>query len=75
MAEYGAVVEYRKGKNNIRADMLSRIKSESSAEVAVIHADMANPADDNESSVGCLKSNEFSPSEFTCLQRADFHRK
>jgi len=26
LAEYGAKVEYRKGKNNIRADMLSRIR-------------------------------------------------
>ena len=26
LAEYGANIEYRKGKNNIRADMLSRIK-------------------------------------------------
>ena len=29
LAEYGAKIEYRQGKNNIRADMLSRIKPES----------------------------------------------
>lgn len=34
LAEYGAKIEYRQGKNNIRADMLSRIKSVS--EVAII---------------------------------------
>jgi hypothetical protein len=34
IAEYGARIEYRKGKNNIRADMLSRIESDSQ-EVAV----------------------------------------
>jgi transposase InsO family protein len=35
LAEYGAKIEYRRGKNNIRADMLSRISSEA-AEVAII---------------------------------------
>ena len=35
IAEYGATVEYRKGKINIRADMLSRIKNE----VATIDCD------------------------------------
>jgi hypothetical protein len=33
LAEYGAMIEYRKGANNIRGDMLSRIKHE---HVAVI---------------------------------------
>ena len=28
IAEYGAKIRYRKGKNNIRADMLSRIESD-----------------------------------------------
>jgi hypothetical protein len=37
MAEYGAKVEYRKGKNNVRADMLSRIAEGS--EMAVFEAD------------------------------------
>ena len=32
IAEYGAPIQYRKGKNNIRADMLSRIKTQVSAE-------------------------------------------
>jgi hypothetical protein len=35
LAEYGAKIEYRRGKNNIRADMLSRISSEA-AEIAII---------------------------------------
>ena len=29
LAEYGATIEYRQGKNNIRADMLSRLHNES----------------------------------------------
>ena len=37
MAEFGAKVEYRKGKNNVRADMLSRITGQS--EMAVFEAD------------------------------------
>ncbi len=34
LSKYGAKVQYRKGKNNIRADMLSRIKT--SEEVATL---------------------------------------
>jgi transposase InsO family protein len=37
MAEFGAKVEYRKGSNNVRADMLSRIKAPS--EMAVFEVD------------------------------------
>ena len=36
LAEYGAVIEYRKGKHNIRADMLSRIRHRQDPEIAVI---------------------------------------
>ncbi len=36
LAEYGAKIEYRKGVNNVRADMLSRIEEPS--EVAVMDA-------------------------------------
>ena len=37
LAEYGATIQYREGKNNIRADMLSRIMSEEAPdEVALI---------------------------------------
>jgi hypothetical protein len=41
LAEYGAKIEYRKGKNNIRADMLSRIKPavQNIMEVGVIDTD------------------------------------
>ncbi len=38
LAEYGAPIKYRPGPNNVRADMLSRIKSRST-ETAVIDAD------------------------------------
>ena len=36
LAEYGAKIEYRKGKNNIRADMLSRIRP---GEISTIDTD------------------------------------
>lgn len=36
LAEYGATIRYRQGKNNIRADMLSRIEPKREAEVGVI---------------------------------------
>ena len=32
LAEYGAEIEYREGRNNVRADMLSRIESEAAPE-------------------------------------------
>jgi transposase InsO family protein len=40
LAEYGAKIRYRKGKNNIRADMLSRIKS---FDVATIDTEWVDP--------------------------------
>ncbi len=36
LAEFGAKIQYRKGKNNVRADMLSRIENQ--AEIAVFDA-------------------------------------
>lgn len=36
LAEYGATIKYRQGKNNIRADMLSRIEPRREPEVGVI---------------------------------------
>ena len=40
LAEYGAKIEYRKGSNNIRADMLSRIKpKKQDREIGVIDTD------------------------------------
>ena len=37
LAEYGAPVRYRPGPNNVRADMLSRIRADS--EIALVDAD------------------------------------
>ena len=68
LAEYGAQIEYRQGKNNIRADMLSRIESDH-AEISVIHANMADPPEGNDGDVGVLKSNDIKPSEFRRLHR------
>ena len=39
LAEYGATIEYRTGKNNIRADMLSRIRHPQVEGVAIIDVD------------------------------------
>ena len=36
LAEYGAVIQYRKGKNNIRAHMLSRIRHLPDSDINVI---------------------------------------
>ena len=36
LAEYGAVIAYRKDKHNIRADILSRIRHRQDPEIAVI---------------------------------------
>ena len=71
LAEYGAQIEYRQGKNNIRADMLSRIESDH-AEISVIHANMADPPEGNDGDVGVLKSNDIKPSEFRRLQQEEF---
>jgi transposase InsO family protein len=46
LAEYGAKIEYRRGKNNIRADMLSRITSESAMSAVAIITDRAALDDD-----------------------------
>jgi transposase InsO family protein len=45
LAEYGAKIEYREGKNNIRADMLSRIESDAASEVALITESSSDPPD------------------------------
>ena len=58
LVEYGAQIEYRQGKNNIRVDMLSRIESDH-AEISVIHANMADPPEGNDNDVGILKSNDL----------------
>ena len=71
LAEYGAQIEYRQGKNNIRADMLSRIESDH-AEISVIHANMADPPEGNDGDVGILKSNDIKPSKFRRLQQEEF---
>ena len=39
LAEFGATIQYRKGKNNIRADMLSRIRSSNDLESEVSTVD------------------------------------
>ena len=46
LAEYGAKIEYRKGRDNVRADMLSRITSSAMTEslpIAVITRSMSDP--------------------------------
>ena len=50
LAEYGAKIEYRKGANNIRADMLSRLRPpvDESEEMDVDALDYLNPEADRE---------------------------
>ena len=50
LAEYGATIAYRKGKNNIRADMLSRIKRQTEEVMITDCDDWVDPhsiAEDN----------------------------
>ena len=75
LAEYGATIEYRKGKNNIRADMLSRITSSSMTEplpIAVITRSMADPVDEALDHVGTAARYGLSPSAVRAAQLEEF---
>ena len=83
LAEYGAKIEYRKGSENIRADMLSRIEGEAAEREEVLHQvsvitrlqsrELASKKDDVEAdpfgSVGIKKS------ELIEAQRREFERE
>ena len=76
LAEYGAKIEYRQGRNNIRADMLSRITTSEMAEplpVSVVTCGMSDPAkDDNSDRVGSCKRYGVKPAEVRKAQVADY---
>ena len=74
LAEYGAQISYRKGRNNIRADMLSRIPSD----IAIIDVEepfidlpgdiQEVPTPDQED----FKQDDIAPSQLLRLQKQDF---
>ena len=69
LAEYGAKIEYRQGKHNVRADMLSRIRV---PEVAVITGNQAEPTDNDIADVNVLTADNIDKNELCHLQRLEF---
>ena len=67
LAEYGAKIEYRQGKNNIRADMLSRIQTSEMTEplpVSVITRAMADLCgEESRDQVGSCRRYGLKPAE------------
>ena len=76
LAEYGAKIEYRQGRNNIRADMLSRITTSEMTEplpVSVITRGMSDPAEVNiDDQVGICRRYGLKPAEVRRAQVADY---
>ena len=75
MAEYGAKIEYRKGKNNIRADMLSRIQTSEMTEplpVSVITRAMADSVGRDGDRVGLCRRYGLKPAEVRRAQVAAY---
>ena len=78
LSEYGAKIEYRKGKNNIRADMLSRITSSSAAEslpIAVVTRSMREPDTDDLDRVGTAARYGLAPRDVRAAQLADYSKE
>ena len=79
LAEHGAKIEYHQGRNNIRADMLSRITTSEMAEplpVSVVTRGMSDPTrDDNSDQVGSCKRYGLKPAEVRKAQVADYAEK
>ena len=77
LAEYGAKIEYRQGRNNIRADMLSRITTSEMTEllpVSVVTRSMADPEPTRDTSdrVGSCRRYGLKPAEVRRAQVADY---
>ena len=76
LAEYGATIEYRKGKNNIRADMLSRIRHDADENAAVIDTEeWVDPhaiAEDNARESLPLIHDGLNLTEIAIAQRKEF---
>ena len=79
LAEYGAKIEYRQGRNNIRADMLSRITTSEMTEplsVSVITRGMSDPTEvDNSDRVGSCRRYNLKPAEVRRAQVADYPKE
>ena len=76
LAEYGAKIEYRQGRNNIRADLLSRITTSEMTEplpVSVITRSMSGPTEvDTSDRVGSCRRYGLKPAEVRRAQVADY---
>ena len=71
IAEFGAPIEYRQGKNNIRADMLSRIKSVSTIDLYNSDISVEIPNDEENQKI-ILKGDGIDITELVEQQKADF---
>ena len=71
IAEYGAPIKYREGKNNIRADMLSRIKTHSVAAIDIYSKNDVSPYDEENAKV-ILAADNISIDELVPLQKEHF---
>ena len=73
LAEYGARIEHRQGKNNVRADMLSWIEHD---QLSVITGTSSDPPPDVEpDGIGCrqlLEVDGIKPVELSQLQQQEF---
>jgi transposase InsO family protein len=71
IAEYGAKIKYRKGKNNIRADMLSRIESDRD-EVAILADYDEQELNEVDEDCDWLRADQFDVPAIRASQRAEF---
>ena len=76
LAEYGAKIEYRQGRNNIRADMLSRITTSEMTEplpVSVVTRGMSDPPETKDTDrIESCRRYGLKPAEVRRAQVADY---
>lgn len=75
LAEYGAKIEYREGRNNVRADMLSRITSSAMTEplpISVVTRSMAEPTTEPIDEVGSAARYGLKGKEVRAAQVIEF---
>ena len=71
IAEYGAKIKYRKGKNSIRVDMLSRIESDR-GEVAVLADYDEQELNEVDEDCDWSRADQFDVPAIRATQRAEF---
>lgn len=72
LAEYGARIEYRKGKHNIRADMLSRIPPDQLAVISDLSSDPPEIEEENTISFALLEADGINKQELSRLQAKEY---